>query len=129
MSLRDIMASDLSTIVGMTDDFGQAATLYDSTGTLSGSVNVMVGDQTEAPFESGASIEIRTNMRIMATRAAATAILSREIRRADYFVIASGADAGTWTVDDVASDLGGGVNCNCTRARSRDVGQKGHREQ
>lgn len=129
MSLRDMMDADLVAIAADTGELGQTATLADSDGTPSGSIACVVGDQNENMMESGASVEVHSTLRILCSRTAAITILGREPRRADTFTFASGADAGEWCVESIASDVGNGINCQCIRSRRRDVGQRGHREQ
>ncbi len=135
MTLKSDMAADLTSLFLDTNEFAEDVTYYPNgtplTATVSFALKAVPGDVAEA-FLATASGEADQRL------AQFTAVLSliqagilvvegtsRDPRRGDYLVVASGAYAGTWVVTGIALDLGGGATLSCRFEQRNQVAGAG----
>jgi hypothetical protein len=119
MTLKSQMAADLTALFLNTDEFAESTT-YTPNGTAIGatttfSLNVVPGDIDPAFLPTVSGEQDQRTAQFVAVLSLVQAGIatvegsSRDPRRGDSLVIASGAYAGTWIVERQWADLGGGV--------------------
>lgn len=134
MTFKDDMIDDMDVFIN-DDEFGQTATYLPrakaaGTGNMF-AINVTFGDPDPNVLMVQAGQVTERTARILVSladvRAGLLAVESaaRDPVRGDRIVIASGADAGTWVVQDSVPDIGGGCQLNCRLADQRTYGAEG----
>jgi hypothetical protein len=139
VTLKTQMAADLTALFLNTDEFADAAT-YTPNGTAISatttfSLNLVPGDVDPSflPTVSGQQ-EQRAAQFVAVLSLVQAGILvvegtSRDPRRGDSFVIASGAYDGTWLIERVWADIGGGVTFFARQALRNQIAGVGLIEQ
>lgn len=115
MTLKTDMAADLSDVFLNTDEFADTATYTPNGASTTFSATLVPGDVEESmlPAPSGEAdrrlVQFTGSLALLRAGILVVEGTVRDPRRLDSFVIASGACAGTWVVERVSPDLGGGV--------------------
>jgi len=128
MNLFDIIQQDSLAVFHNVNELGQIATFKAGGENPGFSLVVTFGDPDEnvAAFNGGQSVD-RT-AKIFAPRSLIRAgilaieLAERDPVRGDIIVMATGADAGTWIVQDINPDAGDGMQMQCRYDRERIYG-------
>lgn len=123
------MASDLSGLMD-SDEFGMACGYRPAGQGSTAGVVVVFGDVQQTPEQTidGETVLASVCQVIGHRPALRTAIetvvdAARDPKRDDALVVASGELAGTWVIESVGQDVGGGVEMQCRReTRWRSAG-------
>ena len=108
--LTDMMAADLAAITATGYDLSVSATLQAAqSGGPTGAINIVFGDSTDSLQVLAAGVADNRAVPAMIVRSAILAILGRDLVEGDRFVVAAGANAGTWRVSASVPDEGDGV--------------------
>lgn len=134
MTLKDQMAADLATFIN-TDEFGDSASFQCQDGGAAFPISVVVGDPApatsmmDAGQESRRTAQIFMRHSVMIAGILAATTRSRDARRGDSLTIASGTNAGIWTIEGPsATDVGDGCWVNAVFAALDAPGGKTVRE-
>jgi hypothetical protein len=115
-ALFDQMTSDLASIAASGAELGITATLTAAQGGVSGTVSAIFGDSTDALQVAAAGMADDRGAPVTLIRSEVVAILGRDLVEGDTLTVATGADAGTWTVSTAVPDDGGGILAAVKRA-------------
>ena len=131
MSFQDDLAADVANVFGNAEEFGQTASYRPRGAATTFNLIVTFGDPDESvqQMQAGQSVDrvVRAMVSLAVVRAgiAVIEVTARDPGRGDLFTIASGADAGTWVVQDAVPDLGGAVQLTVSFDRQRIYGAEG----
>lgn len=135
MTLKDQMANDLTDVFLNTDDFADDATYFVKGSTVAGfPCTLVIGDPQPGFVQIDGGQEDRRPATAVAQRSAlrtgieAITGVARDPVKGDYLTIATGAYAGTWTVDRAQGDEGDAMQLSLVNAILYAPGAKGARE-